>query len=115
MAQDIAETFAKKDEKLLARAAAVLAGQGLYAFAVHLKNEATPKAVSLLVGSGNLIGFLDSESSSNLTVDDTIKLIQRTTVDLQKLLLAKRMVSEMLTYLKYHVRAKPDQLAKTKL
>jgi len=111
-AAGLGERFTKTEEKLIADCSAVLAGQGLYAFAVFLR--ARPKkdkeAGVLLVRCGKLISFLGPQTSSPAppTEEAVVALVQSIAADLHKLLLAKKMVAETLTYLKYHVKSKDD-------
>ena len=54
--------LSKKEEKLIADAGAVLAGQGLYAFAVYLRARAKKDekaAGTLLRRCGKLVAFLE--------------------------------------------------------
>lgn len=112
IARKLGATFVKKDEKIISDAAAVLAGQGLYAFAVYLRSLKNVKAEPLLKSCGELIRFLGPPNSPQDTKEQIVDLIQNIAADLQKLLLAKKLVAETLTYLKYEVKNKQDESSK---
>jgi len=114
-ASDLSAAFQKTDEKLIADAAAVLAGQGLYAFAVFLRAKAKKekagqrKAGALLLRCSKLIAALKQKNAPEPSTDDAaVALAKDVAADLQKLLLAKKITAETLTYLKYHIKAKDD-------
>ena len=115
-AGELSGVLSKKEEKLIADAGAVLASQGLYAFAVYLRARAKKDeraAGTLLRRCGKLVAFLEPKGAPvGPKEDEVVRLMQDIAADLQKLLLAKRMVAETLTYLKYHVKSKAEEPAK---
>lgn len=92
------------DERLLNNALGVLQEQGLYACFLYLRAQGKRPATEL---SNELFEF-STISPLNLTASDSQVLngIARLSENLDNLLFARELLFEVLTYARYHVKAK---------
>jgi hypothetical protein len=92
------------DEKLLNSALAVLQEQGLYACFLYLRAQGK-EAIEV---SKQLFGFLRNIPSLHLTPNDDqmLEAVAQLSEDLDRLLFAREVLLQALTYARYHLKAK---------
>ena len=99
----------KSPVKLLTECGSVLSAQGPYAFALYLRSKPKdPAAGAVLTACGRLISqHLDRPLTTDPTADQVLALLKRLSEDLDKLLLAKSLLTQVLAYLKYEIKGRP--------
>ena len=98
----------KTSVKIVTEGGSVLAAQGPYAFALYLQwKKLDPAAAGLIAHCGAFVStHVDQQPLRDVTPEQFLALIRRLSTDLEKLLLAKTLLTQILAYLKYEIKGR---------
>lgn len=102
----LAENLANQTtEQVITKALGILEEQGLYAYFLFLKSSKEVRKEVI----DECQAFLQKHSLLENGNEDILKKLQNLSTDLDKLLLARDLLRQVLVYARYHAKAKDNQ------